>query len=65
MDVYVHPGFRSAVDLLLEAAMPETGHVQTFLDGGSREDLGFFQARGFVVETSLKDDFNHHDPKYA
>ena len=62
VDVYVHPEFRSAADLLFEAVMPETGHVQTFLDGASREEIAFFQARGFGFETSLKDDFNHHDP---
>ncbi len=42
--------------------MPEEGHVQTFLDGASGEKIAFFKEKGFQLEASLKDDFNHHDP---
>ncbi len=62
LDLYVHPGFDAAADLLFTAAMPDTGHVQTFLGGDSEEDIAFFEERGFGLETSLRDDFNHHDP---
>ena len=62
LDLYVHPGFRAAADILFEAAMPEAGHVQTFLDGDSQAEITFFQERGFGLEVRLKDDFNHHNP---
>lgn len=62
LDLYVHPQFRDAADTLLEAVLPPKGHVQTFLDGASREAIAFFQQRGFELEASLRYDFNHHDP---
>ena len=61
LDLYVHPRFQAATQTLFSAVMPSAGHVQTFLDGGAVEQIGFFVEQGFQFETSLRDDFNHHD----
>lgn len=61
LDIYVHPRFQAAADMLFRAAMPEEGHVQTFLDGASEEKIAFFREKGFRLEASLRNDFNHHD----
>jgi len=62
LDLHVHPRFRPAAAMLFEAIMPRQGHVQTFLDGSSKEASAFFLHRGFTLQASLRDDFNHHDP---
>ena len=62
LDLYVHPRFRGGTERLFEATMPDAGHVQIFLDRSSKETVAFFLERGFRLETSLRDDFNHHDP---
>lgn len=62
LDIYVHPRFRAATKTLFQAAMPQEGHVQTFLDGSSEEAIAFFLNQGFTLEASLRDDFHHHDP---
>ena len=61
LDLYVHPGFQAATDMLFKAILPVEGHVQVFLDGASEDKILFFLEKGFTLETSLKDDFNHHD----
>ena len=61
LDLYVHPRFRSGMDMLFEAAMPKEGNVETFLDGRSEEQIAFFHEKGFRLEVSLRDDFDHHD----
>jgi ribosomal protein S18 acetylase RimI-like enzyme len=61
LDIYVQPRFQAAADMLFRAALPEKGHIQTFLDGASKKEIAFFQERGFRLEASLRDDFNHHD----
>ena len=61
LDLYVHPRFRAAMDTLFEAAMPKGGHVQAFLDGSSADKIAFFLEKGFGLEASLRNDFNHHD----
>ena len=58
----VHPRFRGGAERLFEATMPDAGHVQIFLDRSSKETVAFFLERGFRLETSLRNDFNHHDP---
>ena len=62
LDLYVHPRFRDGIERLFEATMPKEGHVQIFLDRASKEKVAFFVERGFRLEMSLRDDFNHHDP---
>lgn len=47
---------------LYDAGMPSRGHVRTFLRGADRGAAAFVHDRGFRLETSLRDDFNHHDP---
>ncbi len=44
------------------AVMPSRGHVRTFLRGADSDAAAFVHDRGFRLETSLCDDFNHHDP---
>ena len=62
LDVPVHPGFESALEVLFDAVLPASGRVQTFLDGASEAMIRFFLGHGFALEASLRDDFNHHDP---
>lgn len=47
---------------LYDAVMPSRGHVRTFLRGADSDAAAFVLDRGFRLETSLRDDFNHHDP---
>ena len=61
LDLYVHRRFRAATDMLYSTALPNAGRVQTFLSGASSEQVAFFSEKGFRLEASLKDDFNHHD----
>jgi hypothetical protein len=62
LDLYVHPGCASRAAELYDAAMPSRGQVRTFLRGADRDATTFVLDRGFRLETSLRDDFNHHDP---
>lgn len=61
LDIYVHPSFQDATDMLFKAILPEEGHVQIFLDGSSEDKIAFFLEKGFTLEASLRNDFNHHD----
>ena len=62
LDIYVHPGFEGALEPLFDAVLPSSGRVQTFLDRSWEEATRFVVAHGFALESSLLDDFNHHDP---
>ena len=62
VDLYVHPNFEASADELLEEALPASGSLQTFLIGASADTIKRFEALGFAFETSLKDDYNHHNP---
>ena len=62
LDMHVHPPFLGAAESLFDAVMPSTGLVQTFLDGSSERLIAFFLRQGFGLDTSLRDDFHHHDP---
>ena len=62
LDLYVHPGFETQTKMLLDAVMPNSGQVQAFLDSSSVQLIDFLSGQGFSLETSLKDDFSHHNP---
>ncbi len=62
LDMYVHPRFASERERLFDGAMPNGGHVTTFLHGDASSDIAWFEDRGFLLESRLRDDYNHHDP---
>lgn len=62
LDLHVHPGSDTALEILLDAVLPLSGRVQTFLDGASEAMIRFFLGHGFALESSLRDNFNPHDP---
>jgi len=41
---------------------PERTSLYDFLRGADRDAEAFVLDRGYRLETSLRDDFNHHDP---
>ncbi len=61
-DLYAQPGFGIGAEALFDSVLPVSGMIQTFLDGSSEAAIDFYIGRGFSLETSLRDDFNHHDP---
>lgn len=61
LDLFVHQRFRDAAARLFDAILPATGHVQTFLDASETEKIELFRQRGFTLEASFRDDFNHHN----
>jgi GNAT superfamily N-acetyltransferase len=63
VDVYVHPTHSSRLNDLLDDALPASGRFQTFQNAASKDLIDAFSARGFAQETSLRDDYNHHNPQ--
>ena len=62
LDLYVHPGYEPQTQRIFDAVMPDSGQVQAFLSSSSKHLIDFLSGQGFSLETSLKDDFNHHNP---
>ena len=62
LDLWAQGGFQIGAEALFDAVLPASGTIQTFLDGSSEAAIDFYIGRGFSLETSLRDDFNHHDP---